>query len=123
MHYLSDELSDTATFIIELFTLVNNAKENIPNLNLKKDLCVPIFKNNNRESPLDIVMATKSSKIHKNRKVNISKASSILTGIKNYPLGHVECALIEAISKAITNEVPGIIDYLDGRLVTSEHLK
>jgi hypothetical protein len=31
IHYLSDELSDTATFMMELFSLVNGAKENIPN--------------------------------------------------------------------------------------------
>jgi hypothetical protein len=101
MHYLSEELSDTASFMMQLFSLVNNAKDAIPNLKFLKNLCVPFFKNINRESPMDIVMATKFDKDGKAKKENVSKASSILTGIKNYPLGHVECALISTISKAI----------------------
>ena len=49
MHNLSDEHSDTANFIRQLFELVNNAREKVRSnsLNLQKDknLCVPFFKN------------------------------------------------------------------------------
>jgi len=46
----------------------------------------------------------------------------MLKGIQDYPFMHSGFALVSGINKEFKKEVPGVGEFLDRRLVASDHL-
>lgn len=134
MHMLVNHSSDTSRFIEDLFKKCATADQEFDLGASKyidaakagrKDeseacLTIPFYKNNEKHStPLELAIP------RNDEKPDTTKAAKILNGMQNYPLGHVDCSIIDELSRCLseTHFVPEAIDYIDARLIPSGHLQ
>ena len=76
---------------------------------------MPVLQDINGNTALDIALAEET--------FSINLASFFLEGIQDYPFMHCGFALVSGINKAFQFGVPHLGEYLDRRIIQSEHLQ
>jgi hypothetical protein len=80
-----------------------------------KPVLLPIIMDEDMQTPIDICLRDKKN-------LNVNLAAFLFKNTKDYPMLHSSHLLRASVCKAIEFAVPGIGDFLDARIVTSEHL-
>jgi len=80
---------------MELFELCANAGEAFHDVeSYQSGLQIPFFKNHQRLTPLHLAL-THNFDGTSRRVPMIMRAGALLQGLKDYPLGHVECSILK----------------------------
>ena len=80
-----------------------------------KKVTLPIFKDEDNETPMDACL-------NENKTFNAKLVGFLFANTKDYPLLHSCHILQHAVCRAIEMDVPGIVQYLDARMIRSPHL-
>ena len=80
-----------------------------------RKVTLPIFKDEDNETPMDACL-------NEGKTFNAKLVGFLFANTKDYPLLHSSHILQQAVCKAIKFDVPGIVDYLNARMISSPHL-
>lgn len=100
--------------LITVQRLFDSANKGLEMLNGKK-VTLPIFKDAENETPMDACL-------NEGKTFNAKLVGFLFANTKDYPILHSSHILQNAVCQAIKWDVPGIVDYLQARMIRSPHL-
>ena len=80
-----------------------------------RSVTIPVFRNEEFQTAID-------SCLDETKFLNIKLSSFLFKNIKDYPLMHSSHLFHNALVKGIQYDIPGITDFIEGRMVRSPHL-
>jgi hypothetical protein len=114
LHYFGDPKSPNINNLTILQDIFKSSKKG---LNRRKYF-IPFFEDREGHTPLQLALTHDTAE--KNPRTNVAK--DFLMNMKTYPSGHFDDLLTQAVSDCLVKNVPGVEDFLRGRLQKLPHL-